>query len=101
MPISYPDDVLGDGFANALLAVWERMKAREPELCSQRGAYSLWQWAMCRACGHQSRIVASPQAMAIAHRANGEAGQPYPGEEDFRRLMALGQTIAEEETIEV
>lgn len=101
MAVSYPDDPLGDGFSRALSALWAQMRTREPELCDQRGAWQLWQYSMCESAGHRGRVIASPQAMIIAHQANGGKGAPYPSEEDHQKLLELGGQVAEEETIEI
>lgn len=76
-------------------------RKRDPELTSEPGAYCLWQWAMCESTGHRGNVIASPQAMTIAHAANREPDQAYPDEEGFRKLLALGRQVIEEETISV
>lgn len=83
-------DVLGDGWSAKIRRVWEKMVELEeldqanlrrasyrwsdglvtdemPLLTSKGGVYETWQWMMCKAAGCESRIVASPQALAYAN----------------------------------
>lgn len=59
-------DVMGDRWASQTVAVWDKMRELDPVLCSVPGAYELWQYAHCYLAEMRHRVVASPQACAIA-----------------------------------
>ena len=78
--------ILGDQWAVQLRAVWARMKAADPDLCSLSGAYAFWQWAHCQTAGMTSRIVASPECYAIT-------GKAYPTAEQQDEILALNDRL--------
>jgi len=65
-------DVLGDRWAVRTRDVWKRMLELDPELTSKPHAGSLWQWAQCELADMKHRVVASPEAIAMAAAYNGD-----------------------------